>query len=543
MLRLLSRPRRLCHGPGRRDFLQVGAAGLLGLALPDLMRLRAVASNRPRARNLLLFALEGGPAHQDLWDMKPNAPEEVRGEFQPIETTVPGLFFCEHLPMLARQAHHLTLVRSVHHTIGDHNAGYYFAMTGRNPATGGRLITTPSPDNFPPIPAVLTRLRPTDRPLPGSVQVPGLMSNNGSNLPGQDAGFLGASFDPFLAGDPSLPDYDVPGLELPPGISLERVGRRRSLLDLVDRAIGDGAAFEGLDAHYRKALTLISSPEARRAFDLSQEPESVRERYGLDPDNPRNKEARQFGGLPHLGQSLLLARRLIEAGVRVVTVCTGARYDQSWDTHRQHFPLLKRSILPMFDRGFSALLEDMHQRGLLDDTLVVAMGEFGRTPKVGQITSQRRCRQGRTRPLAPLLHRHVRGGRYARRRDLRRQRPVRGPPRPRRRDASGHRRDNLHGSWTTPQEPRSAIPWADRSASVMVSPSVRLSVRVILHRLADVVRTADRLERLGQNAPAHSASAQSGAFCPSHTKQILVNAENQDVKRRLVVSETIERGV
>jgi uncharacterized protein (DUF1501 family) len=179
----------------------------------------------------------------------------------------------------------------------------------------------------------------------------------------------------------------VPGLDLPRELSLERVGARRSLLEAIDRTMGDGEAVEGLDTHYRKAYSLISSVEARRAFDLSREPDSVRERYGLDPDNPRKREARQFGGLPHLGQCLLLARRLIEAGVRVVTVCTGARYDQAWDTHRQHFPLLKRSLLPMFDRGFSALLEDLHQRGLLEETLVVAMGEFGRTPKIGQITS------------------------------------------------------------------------------------------------------------------------------------------------------------
>ena len=213
------------------------------------------------------------------------------------------------------------------------------------------------------------------------------MSNNGSFLPGQDAGFLGSQFEPFVTGDPSLPNYKVPGLDLPRELSLERVGRRRALLDSVDRALGDGEAVEGLGTHYRKAFSLIASPEARRAFNLSQEPQSVRERYGLDPTNDRSQEARKFGGLPHLGQCLLLTRRLIEAGVRIVTVCTGARYDQAWDTHRDHFPLLKRSLLPMFDRGFSALLEDLHQRGLLEETLVAVMGEFGRTPRVGQITS------------------------------------------------------------------------------------------------------------------------------------------------------------
>jgi hypothetical protein len=319
--------------------------------------------------------------------MKPDAPIGVRSEFRPIATTVPGLSFCEHLPLLAQQAHHLSLVRSVHHTIADHNAGAYYALTGRTPLAGGRLITAPSPDDFPPIGAVLAKLRPTGKDLPDFVHMPDWMSNNGAFLPGQGAGFLGGSCEPFLAGDPSLPGYKVPGLEPPRELALDRIDRRRTLLEALGRAVEPSEAGDRLDVHYRKAFSLIASPEARRAFDLSREPRAVRERYGLDPDNPRTKEARQFGGLPHLGQCLLLARRLIEAGVRLVTVCTGARYDQSWDTHRQHYPLLKQSILPMADRAFSALLADLHDRGLLDETLVVAMGEFGRTPKIGQITS------------------------------------------------------------------------------------------------------------------------------------------------------------
>jgi hypothetical protein len=385
MLRITAGPRCLCDGLSRRDLLRVGGAGLLGLSLPGW--LRAEAGGPSRVRSVILFFLEGGPAHQDLWDMKPDAPEGVRGEFKPIATTVPGLLFCEHLPRLAWQAHHLTLVRSVHHTIADHNAGSYFALTGKEPLSSGRLITSPSRDDFPPFGAVLAKLRPTGRALPDFVHTPDWMSNNGSFLPGQGAGFLGGPYEPFVTGDPSLPDYRVPGLDLPRELPLDRVGRRRSLLDAVNPALEPTEAVDRLDAHYRKAFSLLSSPEARRAFDLSEEPQAVRERYGLDPTNDRKREARQFGGLPHLGQCLLLTRRLIEAGVRLVTVCTGARYDQSWDTHRQHFPLLKRSILPMFDQGFSALLSDLHDRGLLDETLVVAMGEFGRTPKVGQITS------------------------------------------------------------------------------------------------------------------------------------------------------------
>ena len=387
MLRLTAGHRRLCDGVRRREFLRVGAAGMIGLTLPDLIKAASATAARAKARSCVLFFLEGGPAHQDLWDMKPDAPEQVRGEFRPIATTVPGVQFCEHLPRLAKLAHHLTLVRSVHHSIADHNAGAYFTLTGQNPAAAGRLVTSPSRDDFPPFGAVLSKLRPTGRDLPDFIQTPDWMSNNGSFLPGQTAGFLGGAYDPFLTGDPSLPGYTVPGLAPPIGVSLDRIDRRRGLLEAVGQALGPGPSVDAMGAHYRKAFDLISRPEARRAFDLGREPAAVRERYGFDPANDRRREARKFGGLPHLGQSLLLTRRLIEAGVRLVTVCTGARYDQTWDTHRDHFPLLKRSILPEFDRGFSAFLTDLDDRGLLDETLVVAVGEFGRTPKVGQITS------------------------------------------------------------------------------------------------------------------------------------------------------------
>lgn len=390
MLRITSGGRRLCDGVSRRELLRVGAANVLGLGLTLPGLLEAQAAPRARAtpiRSVVLMFLEGGPAHQDLWDMKPDAPEGIRSDFKPIDTTVPGLQFCEHLPLLARQAHHLLLLRSVHHTVVDHNAGTYYALTGREPLKGGRLIVAPAPDNFPPFGAVLAKLRPSGRDLPDNVLTPDWMSNNGFFLPGLDAGFLGGPLDPFVTGDPSLANYQVPGLTLPKELPLDRVGRRRSLLDAVDRTLGDGGMADGLGAHYRKAFTLIASPEARRAFDLSLEPRAVRESYGLHPDHPRDKEARQFGGLPQLGQTLLLTRRLVEAGVRLVTVCTGPRYDQTWDTHRQHFPLLKRSILPYFDRAFSTFLDDLDRRGLLAETLVVAMGEFGRTPKVGQITS------------------------------------------------------------------------------------------------------------------------------------------------------------
>jgi hypothetical protein len=216
------------------------------------------------------------------------------------------------------------------------------------------------------------------------------MSNLGYDLPGQRAGFLGAAYDPLVAGDPSVADYAVPGLALPRDVSLARLFERRTLLSDLNQRPGDAALprqFDGMSAHYARAFDLLAAAETRRAFDLGQEPASVRERYGLPDRRDRSVEARKFGGLPHLGQCTLLARRLIEAGVRLVTIASGRRFDQAWDTHRQHFPLLKKSLLPYADRAMAALVADLAERGLLDETLVVFMGEFGRTPKLGQITS------------------------------------------------------------------------------------------------------------------------------------------------------------
>lgn len=381
----------------RRDLLRVGSLGIAGLALPDLLRAepnlaRSIAprSNSARARSCILFFLEGGPAHQDLWDMKPLAPAEVRGEFQPIASTLAGVPVCEYLPLLARQMHHVALVRSVHHDVVDHNAGTYYALTGRSPVVGGKLIVGDEPENFPPYGAVLSRLNPQAARLPEFVHLPDIMSNNGRDLPGQRAGFLGPAYNPLVAGDPSVQGYTVPGLALPADVPALRLNHRRRLLEELDRSAGalaPDSKWTGMQTHYNRAFSLLASDETRHAFDLSREPAAVRERYGLPDRADRSKEARQFGGLPHLGQCLLLARRLVEAGVRLVTVATGRRFDQSWDTHRQHFPLMKRSLLPSTDRAFSALIEDLAERGLLDETLVVAMGEFGRTPKLGQITS------------------------------------------------------------------------------------------------------------------------------------------------------------
>lgn len=392
---LFDSPLTLLNEPAsRRELLRLGALSPLGLSLPTLLTRRAqaaeVKSLRARAKSCLIVFMEGGASHIDLWDMKPHAPAEVRGEFKPIATQTPGVTVCEHMPLLAPHWHRFAQVNSVTHAINDHNAGAYYALTGRHPVEQGKLIVSESPSNFPPFGSVLSKLRSSTGELPSFVHVGEIMSNNNFDIPGELAGFLGAAHDPFITGDPSLNGYKTPGLTPLPALSLSRINRREALLSDLDRSLGrlaDDPSVARMDLFQRKAVEMITSAKVRDAFDLSREPQAVRERYGVDKGSDRSKEARKFGGLPHLGQSMLLARRLIEAGVPLITLVTGRRIDQAWDTHRDHFPLLKRSLLPPFDRAFSALLEDMTQRGLLDDTLIVVLGEFGRTPKLGYVTS------------------------------------------------------------------------------------------------------------------------------------------------------------
>lgn len=375
----------------RRDLVQAGSLGLFGINLPKLLEAAAAQGLRAgSARSCIVFFLDGGPAQQDMWDMKPSAPAEIRGAFAPISTRVPGLQICEHLPLVAQQMQHLALVRSVTHDVMVHSAATYYMLTGRHPSTNGSLIIKEQPGNFPPVGSVLAQRRPlTD--LPEFVHLPDIMWDAGHDLPGQRAGFLSSNYDPLVAGDPSVPDYGIPGLELPRDVSRFRFARRHQLLSLLDRS-ADGrvqpSGFGGLDGHKEKAFALLATRRTRNAFDLQQEPRQTRERYGLGlpAGQTRKTGARNFGGLPHLGQSLLLTRRLIEAGVRLVTVSSGRRRDSAWDGHLRHYPILKKSLLPYFDRGFSALLQDLSERGLFDETLLVVMGEFGRTPKLGQIT-------------------------------------------------------------------------------------------------------------------------------------------------------------
>ncbi len=372
--------------PSRREFLRVGGLTLGGLALPTL--LAKAATKRATAKSCILIFMDGGPSHLETFDMKPNAPVEVRGEFQPIRSSVPGTTVCELLPKLSQQMHHFAQVRSVHHGINDHNAGSYYLLTGRSPSDGGRLVLTDSAMTFPCYGSVLAKLKPSQA-MPPYVLLPEYQWNNGVDIGGQKGGFLGPRFDAFISGDPSLPKYRVPGFDSLPELPLDRLSRRDDLRQELDRAIGrlGETPNSNLDIFQQQARELIVSPRTRQAFDLSRETPAVRNRYGMDPGSDRSLEARKFGGLPHLGQCLLLSRRLIEAGVRLVTVMTGRRIDQAWDTHRDHFGLMRKSLCPPFDQALATLMADLKERGLLQETLVVVMGEFGRTPKVGQITS------------------------------------------------------------------------------------------------------------------------------------------------------------
>jgi hypothetical protein len=355
----------------RRAWLCRTCLGAFGLSLADLLRAGA-PGRTPAARSCILFLLHGGPSQLDTWDMKPSAPAEVRGEFRPVATSVPGLHVCEHLPRLARVAHLVTVVRSMTHTAINHNTATYTVTTGQPPPRD-LIAFTPSENDFPHLGAQVTYKSPARRPLPTAVSLPDPVTDGPYTTPGQNGGFLGAGPAPFrVLGDPNDDGFRVDGLADEP----ERLAGRKALLELLDRRPGRLAsdpAVGQLDEHQRRALALLASDETRRAFDLHREPERVRERYG------RHK----------YGQALLLARRLVEAGVRLVTVYWGGKVNNPmpyWDTHFNNNRRLKEELLPPFDQCFPAFLEDLRARGLLESTLVIATGEFGRTPRFGQFT-------------------------------------------------------------------------------------------------------------------------------------------------------------
>jgi hypothetical protein len=363
-------------GPSRREWLHVGGLGLAGLSLAQLLRAEQESASSSAAKSCVLFLLHGGPSQLDTWDMKPAAPVEVRGEFKPIATNVPGIQICEHLQRLARMAHRFTIVRSMTHTMLSHNTATYHVTTGQPPLRD-LIEFTPSENDFPHLGAQVAHQRPGLRGVPAAVSLPDPVSDGPYTTPGQNGGFLGAGYAPFrIAGDPNADDFSVDGLAASPELHPDRLGARQELLGTINKQLGSLAASpraEALGRYQQRAVGLLTSESTRHAFELEREPVRVRERYG------RNK----------YGQSLLLARRLVEAGVRLITVYWGGKVNNPlpyWDTHFNNNRRLKDELLPPFDRCFSAFLEDLDARGLLATTLVVCTGEFGRTPKFGQFT-------------------------------------------------------------------------------------------------------------------------------------------------------------
>jgi hypothetical protein len=324
------------------------------LTLRDCLRLRSAAAAGERDVSCILIWLDGGPSHLDTFDLKPEAPLEIRGEFQPIPTNVPGIRICEHLPLTARQMDKVAVLRSITHELGDHDTASKYVLTGYKPSP---VLEYPSYG------AVLARERGARSAVPPYVGVPAVRPGSGGG-----AGFLPAFCRPFaVGGDPSRPDFRVQDLSPPEDLSPDRLDRRRAFvkaLDAFSRTVESGAATQNRDAFFEQAYRLLASPEAKQAFDLQQETGAVRQRYGRH----------------RLGQSCLLARRLVEAGARFVTVT-----DSGWDNHVNVFRILREGFpgkLPGLDQAYSALLEDLAQRGLLESTLVILMGDFGRTPKV-----------------------------------------------------------------------------------------------------------------------------------------------------------------
>lgn len=363
--------------PTRREALVLGGLGALGLSLTDILtpnpRASAGVDGFGRARSCILIYLFGGPSQIDLFDLKPDAPEQFRGEFRPIETVVPGIAICEHLPRLAAQADRFCLLRSMRHEHPRHGWGLYYMLTGRKHSRPD-LDAPPTPDDFPGLGALVNRLAPRAEGGPAAVTLP--RWNRFNDLPndyaGERGGFLGSGFDPWLI-RPATTDgltFQPPGLDDQTELSLARLELRRKLLDHLEPARGLGATHDQLA---RQAYALVGSPQARRAFRLDDEPPTLRQRYGHHP----------------FGQGLLLARRLVEAGTRLVQVNwhdDGSNVKSPfWDTHKDNFGSLKNRLLPPLDQSLSALLEDLAGRGLLDETLVVVMGEFGRTPRVGHV--------------------------------------------------------------------------------------------------------------------------------------------------------------
>ncbi|QJW94120.1 DUF1501 domain-containing protein [Frigoriglobus tundricola] len=361
------RRHRPCKGPTRREMLRVGALAPLGLGLSGVLPARGGSAPKGRARSVILLFMWGGPSHIDTWDPKPDAPVEVRGAFGSIATTVPGLRIGEHFPRLAARAHQYAVVRSMTHTDPAHLSPVHHLMTGRVAKKPNSDADGASRSDAPCLGAVVQKLLPSAAAIPPAVTLPWAVSHPaapGGTAPGQNGGWLGSGSDPFLVtGNPNAPTFGVAGLSGPGDVPADRLKGRAELSRLLDRTGGPSDGFTGLQG---KALDLLLAPAVSTAFDLAREPVAVRDKYGRHAH----------------GQSCLLARRLIEAGTRLVTVNWPDDGQAFWDTHGNNFPALQTRLMPPADVAFAALLDDLTARGLLDETLVVWVGEFGRTPRV-----------------------------------------------------------------------------------------------------------------------------------------------------------------
>lgn len=357
----------LCDGLTRREWLRVGGLALGGLSLAGLLSQQARGARAGKAKSVILFGLTGGPPQHETWDPKPGAPPEVRGPLGTIQSRTPGLRVGELMPLTAALSHKVAVLRAVVTNDNAHSTSGYQMLTGAPHQPLNQENATPrAPNTAPCLGAMVRYLLPRPRQLPSAVTIPEHIWNDG-NLPwpGQGAGVLGRKHGPWLINcHPESPGFKMEGLSLPEGVTTRRMAGRTGLLDRLDRQ-GDGV----FDAHARKALELVSSRAARAAFDLSREPQKLRERYGPT----------------RFAQSCLLARRLVEAGVALVQVNwtrhPGQLNQGGWDTHAKHVESLKTFLMPTMDRAFWALLTDLEARGLLDETLVVWFGEFGRTPR------------------------------------------------------------------------------------------------------------------------------------------------------------------
>ncbi len=381
MLRFLGPGARLCDGRTRREILRVGGLGLLGagLNLPQLASGAGLPGDDSfgKAKSCIVLFLMGGPPQHSTWDPKPDAPAEVRGEFGPIATNVPGLSLSSVMPLTAQQADKICVLRAVSTGDNAHSSSGYYMLTGHPHSPQNVENANPGPPNdWPSLGALVGRIEASRGGLPSSVTLPHRIFNtDGSVWPGQDAGFLGRGADPWLLNAKTTPEgYRVQEIDLPTDLDPARMGRRLDLIDGFRRSLDqldrDPAAMLH-DEQTRRAFNLLGSTQARRAFKIEDEPETTRERYGATP----------------FGQGVLLARRLVEAGVRLVQVNWYRGADEPsdnpcWDSHTKEGARLKTVLVPPMDRAYSALLEDLERRGLLEETLVVCMAEFGRSPRL-----------------------------------------------------------------------------------------------------------------------------------------------------------------